>query len=253
MAREGEHPNPTSLSSPITGDREDSTMRKYRITASSEIRIEYGVELCIGLGMFPESAPLAPVFQAVNDDLATAYEARRATRLPLVKARVAVRFGNYKVDQAIRAAWRAAEIADGGRRGPVSKAAFPDGLAPVVAPNGARQIGPTEALLDRMAKSKVEGMDAFRAEQAPKIEAALSALRAADTDHKAAHKAYVDAFGTELGLRQEHYRALDRIIGGVKAAFPGDRAKQDLVFPEVESAAAASEGDEPEPGAPDGE
>ena len=134
----------------------------------------------------------------------------------------------------------------------MSKAAFPDGPGPVVPPNGARQIGPTEALLDRMAKSKVEGMDAFRAEWAPKIEAALTVLRAADTDHKAAHKAYVDAFGTELGLRQEHYRALDKILGGVRAAFPGDRAKQDLVFPEVDSAAAASEGEEPEPEAPEG-
>ena len=230
-------------------------MRKYRNTAGSETRVEYGVALCMGLGLFPESAPLSPVFQAVNDDLAAAYEARRATRLPLVKARVALRFGNSKVDQTLRAAWRAAEIADGGRRGPISKAAFPDGLAPVVAPNGARQIGPTEQLLDRMAKSKVEGMDAFRAEWAPKIEASLTVLRTADTDHKAAHKAYVDAFGTELALRQEHYRALDKIVGGVRSAFPGDRAKQDLVFPEAESATTASEGEEPEgePGAPEGD
>lgn len=224
-------------------------MRKYRANAATDVRLDYGIELCEGLALFPETASLVPVFAAVNDDLAHAQEARRARRTPLVKARVAIRSGNFKVDTTIRSAAKAAEIADGGRRGPIFKAAFPDGVAAVVAPVGARQIPPTEALIDRIQKSKVPGMDAYRDAWVPKLEADLGGLKNADQAHKDAHKAYVGAFGTELALRQEHFLAVDKIAGAVRAAFPGDKAKQDLVFPVVDEA-EGNGGEEPAPSDP---
>jgi len=218
-------------------------MRKYRVNAATEIRLDYGIELGEGLALFPETAPLVPVVQAVNDDLEAAGDARTATRKPLVKARVQLRFADYRIDTTIRSASKAAEIADGGRRGPIHKAAFPAGLSVVVAPMGARQIAPTQALVDRIKKSKVAGIDAFRSEWVPKIEADLALLEAADKAVKDATKAYADAFGTEQSLRQEHYLTIDKVAGEVRSAFPGDRVKQDLVFPLVDDGEAAGPAD----------
>lgn len=224
-------------------------MKKYRATAGSPVRVDYGIELAIGLELFPETAGYAAAFRTVNNELETAYEARRASRKPLVEARVALRYANYSVDQLVRSAARGCEIADGGRRGPVFQAVFPDNVNPVVAPAGARQIKPTEELIARITHSKAPGMDAFRTEWLPKLQGGLDSLQAAATAHQSAQKAYLDAFQLEVGLRAEHLLAVDRLIGQVRAAFPRDRTRQDLVFPVVDEADSveAEGGDTGEP------
>ena len=218
-------------------------MRKYRATAATPARVDYGIELVAGLNLFPETTGLAKGFESVNDELDAAHEKRRSKRKLLVMARVTVRFASYTVDQTIRSASKAAEIADGGRRAGIFKAAFPEGVGPVVAPAGKRQIAPTEQLIDRITKSKAEGIEAFRAEWLPKLEAALKPLREAAAAYSDAYGAYVSEFGTELALRQEHFVAVDRLMGQVRAAFPGDRVKQDLVFPVMDEEDSVEQGD----------
>lgn len=228
-------------------------MRKYRSSADSPLRVDYGVELCEGLRLFPETTALADDFEVQNDELQAAYDTRRAARKALVKARAQLRFANYLTDQEIRSASKAAEIADGGKRGTVFKVAFPKGVGPVVAPPGARQIKPTEELIDRLKKSKVKGVSAFAAVWVPKLEARLSDLQAKADQIKKAQAKYDDAFSTEGALRQEHYLGVDRLMGETRAAFPGDAAKQNLIFPEVEdgdSAAPEESGGGGEPPAP---
>lgn len=209
-------------------------MRNYRTSAATETRYDYGVELVAGLQSFPETAPLAADFEQLNEELHQAYTARRALRPALMKARVAVRFASFEADTQIRSCSKAAEIVDGGRRGPVFKAAFPGGVGPVVAPVGARQMKPTQALLDRLATSKNPAVGAFGAEWKPKIEPVLAKLGAAAEVHKAARAAYDQAFQEEVALREEHRRYVDRLMGEVRAAFPGDRARQDIVFPQLD-------------------
>ena len=225
-------------------------MKKYRKNADSPIRIDYGIGLAVGLGFFPETQNLVASWTLLNDDLHAAYTARRAAKKPLTEKRALFRFAHYSTDQLIRKASRAAEIADGGRRGPVSKAAFPEGLGPVVAPYGTRQIPPTEALVERIQKSMLPEIDAYRTEWLPQLEASLSALKKAADDVKTARDAYLDAYRAEFALRHEHYRTLDKIMGLVRAAFPEDKAKQDLVFPDVDedndAAGETEEGAEPE-------
>jgi hypothetical protein len=52
----------------------------------------------------------------------------------------------------------------------------------------------------------------------------------------------VTAFGKELGLRAEHRRVMQKCIGVARAAFPGDKLRQDLVFPVlIESRGGAAE------------
>ncbi|MBI4612560.1 MAG: hypothetical protein HY720_03020 [Planctomycetes bacterium] len=51
--------------------------------------------------------------------------------------------------------------------------------------------------------------------------------------HTAATDAHHDAFKTEKALRDAHYMTVDKFIGLVRAAFPNDRVKQDVIFPEA--------------------
>lgn len=228
-------------------------MKKYRANAASEVRVDYGVELCAGLQFFPETAGYAAPFQQLNDELFAAWSARRALRKPLIERRAAFRFAHYMTDQTIRMSHRAVEIADGGRKGgPLAKAIFPEGLGPVVAPYGKRQIKPTEDLIGRIERCKLPGIDAYRAEWQPKLQASLDGLKASSKDKDDAHDAYLGAFKVELGLRAEHYHSIDKIMGQVRATFPNDRGKQDLVFPEVdddsEELGGAEDGADPDAG-----
>lgn len=207
-------------------------MRKYRNTAGTEARVSYGIELCAGLQFFPETAGFAPSFESLNNDLNVAYTNRCSLRKPLLEKRAAFRFAHYETDQTIRMIHRAGEIADGGRkRGPIATFLFSDGLGPVVAPHGARQIAPTEKLVEDMKRCKLAGSDALCAEWLPKLEAVLAKFRAAVEAYNVARKAYVNAFQDEIALRAEHHEAIDKLMGLVRAAFPNDRVKQDLVFP----------------------
>ncbi len=211
-------------------------MRKYRATAASEVRVEYGIELVAGLKFFSETSSLAPSFASLNIDLDTAYTTRRAARKPLLEARAAFRFAHYDMDQVIRSFFRAVEIADGGRRGgPLAGAFFPDGLGPVVAPYGTRQIAPTQDLIGRLKLCKLPGAAELLAEWGPRLEASLAKLKSAADAQSAAREAYLDAFKKELALRNEHFYAIDKLMGLVRAAFPGDRVRQDLVFPAVDT------------------
>lgn len=215
-------------------------MRKYRQSAATSIRLDYGIDLAAGLGMFPETAPFATPLTELNDKLEQAFETRRGARKPLVVARAKVRVANYLADTAIRSFSRACEVADGGRRGPIHAALFPDGLAVVVAPVGSQQVAPLQALLGRVESSQLAGVGAVRTEWQPKLAAALDALTKGTSAYDAAKAAYVDAFGKELALRDAHFVAIDSIMGHVHALFPRDRTKQDAIFPEVDDGHGAS-------------
>ncbi len=210
-------------------------VKKYRSSAASDIRVAYGVELIAGVRLFPETASYAAPFEALNNDLNAAYMKRVQLRKPSLEKRAVFRFAHYETDQAIRMAHRGAEIADGGRKnGPITSFLFPEGLGPVVAPFGVRQIEPTEKLIADMKRCKVPDSAAFCAEWIPKLEAALAKLKLAAAEHTAARKAHIEAFQDEVALRSEHYMAVDKLMGHVKAAFPNDRARQDLIFPVVD-------------------
>lgn len=218
-------------------------MQRYREDAGSPTRIDYGFGLVVGLQAFQETSNLAPTFEQVNNDLADAYDERIERRKPLVKARFGLRFANHQIDQTTRMIHGAAQIADGGRKGPITEALFPEGLTPEIRPKGAAQIKPSEELLGRFAKSKLAAVADLGATWVPRLAADLAALRSAAETHKNANDAYVDAFKTELAERAEHARQVDRVMGLVRAAFPRDKARQDLVFPEVERGSGGGDDD----------
>jgi hypothetical protein len=219
-------------------------MKKYRANAASLERVIYGVGLVAGLRGFNETRPLAEPFEALNNELHNAYTSRVARYLPLVKARASLRIAEFQTDMAIRTFARAVEIADGGRKGPLYNHVFPHGLKTVVAPSGRRQLEPTRGLIEHVTKSRHEGIDPVRTEWLPKLETAAAALQDAIGVHGTAQSAYLDAFRSELALREEHEMAVDRLIGKVRAAFPKDHAWQDIVFPPPRRPRSAASDDE---------
>jgi hypothetical protein len=206
-------------------------MRKYRKSASSAVRVAYGIELAEGLRQFPETAHLADSFAAMNEALAAQLDKRLGLEKPLAEARVRLRFAEYHADQCIRSAARAAEIADGGRRGRIAAAVFPEGLTPVVAPTGRRQIEPMRELVGNLEHSRLPSLDAYRAEWQPRLAESLARLEDAAAAFHAASDAVARAFAEETALREVHEHEVDRVIGLVRAAFPRDKVRQDLVFP----------------------
>lgn len=206
-------------------------MRKYRVNATSTVRIEYGIELHAGLSQFDETLAAANEARAVNDALANQYQIRLQLHHPVLNARAILRFAEYNVDRVIRSTHRAAEIEDGGRRGRISMALFPDGLTPVTKPSGRAQVKPTKLLLDRLKLSTVAGMDAFRAVWLTKLETALAKLETAITTYEGARDAHDQAFRAEMALRHAHWEMVDRVMGLVRSAFPLDKGVHDVIFP----------------------
>lgn len=224
---------------------QEGLVKKYRANAATDARTSYGIELCAGLRNCPETSSVVAPFEVLNNELDAAHVTRRNLRKPLLEKRAAFRFAHYNTDQTIRMLYRAAEIADGGRKnGPIAAFLFPDGLGPVVAPYGMRQIPPTEKLVSDMQRCKVPGSEAFCTEWLAKLQAALGQLKSTADAYKLANKAHADAFQDELALRTEHYHAVDKLMGLVRAAFPNDRARQDLIFPVMDDDTEAVEPDD---------
>lgn len=215
-------------------------MRKYRPTAASPVRVDFGVELDAGLRHFPETTVYAADFEKLNNDLFAQYLVRLGARKPMVAARVPVRFANFEADRVIRACAHAAEEADGGKGGPIFKSILKDGLNAAVKPDGVQQIPATQTVIKDMNESAAYGIDAFRTAWLPRLQDALAVLQKAADVLEARRKDYLAAFSDENALRNQHRTAIERLQGQVRTAFPGNTALQDLVFPEPDD-----ESDEP--------
>lgn len=217
-------------------------MRNYRATAASQIRIDYGVSLIRGLLNFDKTREQGTAFKVLNDELDAAYNTRIALRKPWLEARQDVRFCDYNADVVLRAFQHSAEIADGSRVGPISKSVLPDGVTPVIAPAGARQLPALDEVIRLLNASRVEGIGPFRDAELPKLTAARTQLEAAVTAYNTARDAYNTAFATERGIRDDHRLAVDAMMGTVRSLFPGDTQRQDIIFPE--KAVTSGEDDE---------
>lgn len=207
-------------------------MRNYRSNAGTDVRLDYGVALVRGLSNFDKTLPLVPDFKALNDGLRAQYDARVALRIPWLEARQDVRFEDLNTDEVLRIYQATAKIADGGRVGPISKAVLRGGVTVALAPSGASQLPALNQVIDDLRNARVEGIDAFRDVEMPKLEAQRDKLETAVTTYQSARDAYYNAFAIEKGMRDEHRLAVDALMGSVRAAYPGDKRRQDTIFPD---------------------
>lgn len=221
-------------------------MRNYRSKTGSPLRIEFGIELIEGLKGFAETAPLAPAFEADNTALQDKYEERRAAQGPVLRARARFRLAGHRMDGAIRSTGRAIEIADGNRQGACFKEIFPNGMTAEVAPSGRQQLEPARKLIERLKNCKLAALGPVRSEWLPRLEQALAELEKVSEDYAAAEKVHAALFAEELSLRAQHRLHVSKLAGLVRAAFPDDRATQDLVFPLADGNELGGGDDEPE-------
>jgi len=219
-------------------------MRKYRANAASPARVHYGIDLCEGLAFFEETAFLAPAFSAQNEELDRVHLERLRLGRALVPERAKVRFGNYLWDVTVRSLSKSAEIADGGVRGAVHAAVFPNGLGPVVVPSGGGQVKPARDFLTALESSKAPGVGPVRDEWLPRLKDALSRLETAVEGRNKAYDALQQARAREEAAKDDHELSIERIMGQVRALFPKDKRKHDVIFPPTSRAARREEVDE---------
>jgi len=219
-------------------------MRKYRANAASPTRVHYGIDLCEGLAFFEETAFLAPDFAAQNEELDRIHLDRLRLERALVPQRAKVRFGNYLWDVTVRSLSKSAEIADDGVRGSVHAAIFPNGLGPVVVPSGAGQVKPARDFVTALEASKAPGVETVRGEWLPKLKDALSKLESAVEGRKKAYVALEQARAAEEAAKDDHELSVVRIMGQIRAIFPKDKRKHDVIFPPTSRAARREEVEE---------
>jgi hypothetical protein len=206
-------------------------MQLYSVRATSQARVEWGLEAIVGLGQSPETKPLIPVVVAANEKVQAAMQVRQQSENAAIGPRVAVRFADYYVDQQLRSTWRACEIADGCPRGPIASALFPDGLSPLVAPSGPGQAVATQQFLIRARACRVAGAKPVLEEWIPRVEDALARLTSALQAREVAFATRAAALAAEDAARLDHLITMDKLGSEVRALYPKDRKRVDLVFP----------------------
>lgn len=223
-------------------------MAMYRESANSEKRLDWGTELAIGVRQFDETKGLEPSILESNASLRTAHEARRAARQPLLEARVELRLAGYAFDQAVRSFVRQAIVADGGKAGPITKAVAPQGITPIIAPRGRRQIPVAQKFVSDVAASKAAGVRELRIAAFAPVEAAFERLVAAGAAYEAAQSAYLSAFTVELAERAAHRTHMKHCVAMIRAAFPDDRERQRVVLPDADEPRVRSDDDDADDG-----
>lgn len=206
-------------------------MRKYHHKAASPVRVSYGLEVGQGLRSFEETAPLAPPFEEQTLELEQLHLDTTAKDRALVPIRARVRYANYAFDAAARGASKTAEIADGGKRGALFHAIYPDGLGAVVIPSGAGQARAGRKFVDRLVESRAPGADAVRDQWLGRLQDALGGLEESLEARAAAYAELAKARAVEDAAKYDHELAVERLMGHVRAIFPRDRARWDVIFP----------------------
>ncbi|MCU0692225.1 MAG: hypothetical protein MUF54_12570 [Polyangiaceae bacterium] len=225
-------------------------MRKYRVDATSETRVDYGLELEEGLRFFPETAQLAQPLAGQDEALEQLRLVREKTERALIPIRARVRFADYDWDQTARSTSRAAEILDGGTRGLIHRAVFKDGLTSVVVASGAAQLSVAKDFITHLGASKAPGVEGLRAEWLPKLQAACGRLEAACAARSDALMAVATARAAEAAAKDDHEVAVEKLMGEVRAIFPKDRKRWDVIFPRSSATVATEQPVEPPPGEP---
>lgn len=211
-------------------------MRKYGENASSQVRIQYGYELEASLSQEPQLASTASIVRSQTAALESAYEARVKAERAMVQPKVQVRFADWRVDGTVRLVAKTAELADGGKRGPISRGLLPDGMSPLVAPVGTAQLQTTKDFVLRAKACTVPGAEKVCAETLPRVEEAMGQLETAMKARQAAEAVYVSARAAEVAAQQDHELMIEKVMGLVRSTFPKERARWDLIFPSVRGA-----------------
>lgn len=217
------------------------TIRKYHPNTPAADRVAYGIELVAGLRYFTETEALAAALETQNAELDRLdQDVGRIERL-LLPLRAAVKFANFAYDATIRGCSKTAELADGGKRGKIHEAIFPQGISVIITPSGASQLPVARKHAQSLEASKVPGVEAVRSEWLPKIQAAITKLDDAVKGRDAGYTDVARALAARDAAAEDHELAVERVQGHVRAAFPKDRSRWDVIFPAARTTGGATE------------
>lgn len=189
-----------------------------------------------------ETRALAPIFVSNLEALETAAGATDAARRALIGPRVAVVFGEARLEQELRRLSLSAQQVDNKADGGAAKTAlFPRGLYPALRPRGEAQIEAASAVRERLVAQPAAA--SLREAHLTAVDAAISDQRARLAARGAAYQTYASAFAAELGARESFVAAYSSSAGAIRQLFPRSRDQQDLYFDAIASGRRAP--DEP--------
>jgi hypothetical protein len=192
------------------------------------------------------TTPLAATFRPAFLALQAAASATAAALDATIQPRVALRFSERKIENAIRGLVRAAQSLDGGKSGgPITTALFPHGINAEVKPMGPMQLESAQHLLNRLSTQSTAAP--LRAVQEPLLRAAIDDMQAKLATRDAATAAYEMAMAREMAARADFARAYDAMGGTIRSLFPKDRASQSVFFDGSRKGKAPEDADPPPP------
>jgi hypothetical protein len=217
--------------------------KKLNLNSPTESFVKQGEELEIRCGALPECVPMVESVKATTSIVRNAMATRQVREHEIIPIRVRCDFADSGWDQTVRAAASATEIQTGGKKGPVYREMFPNGLTPLIIRSGEPQLQVADSFLRHLTSCKAQGAETVIAEWRPKLQQARDTLASALADRKTAEAALALAREDEQGAKREFSRSIDKMIGQIRQLFPENRVRQDLIFPSlVESSVDSSIG-----------
>jgi hypothetical protein len=212
-------------------------MQNYRDNAAPIVRVTYGDELVARAQALYPANTFAAALAQLDDEMFEQVIAILRSQRKAGQERGKVGVAEFLLEQEVRRTLTRCEDQDGGRGGYVAGLVFPDGLKDEVQPQGQGQADATAELLTRMRNTRDERAQAVVQTSLPAVEQGLTQLQDALRARDAADAETAGLYDAVQGLGQQHRTQVDAAIGLVRAAFPGDRRKQDAIFPESEAPA----------------
>ncbi|TKD09386.1 hypothetical protein [Polyangium fumosum] len=182
---------------------------------------------------------LAAKLETATKLLLATQDAYDAKVKALIVLRVEVKFTDLLADRAIRIALKRAEIEDGKAGGKIVSMLFPSGSTPIIKPVGGTQVQEMRALEGRYAE--VGGIYPAAADEGQKIEALRVRYEQALDARRMGMEAAAQARAARNLAKEEFLDVFAEIANRIKAAFPRDKATQDLFF--LKDKVAADDGD----------
>ncbi|MGI5864828.1 MAG: hypothetical protein ACOX6T_22650 [Myxococcales bacterium] len=208
--------------------------KKLHKTASTKSFLRQGEETVIRLGLFPESAPLAEPVRVSTAALQAATDKLAACEQALIPSRVKGSVADDRWDTTVRGFARMTEVAVGGTKTPAYRDLFPKGFAMLITPSGEPQRTGAKEFLVHLDSCSASVPKAVFEEWRPKLQAAFEELGAALDERKTAESALAVARAELQAARRDFSRTIDKTIAEVRALFPEDRRRQDLIFPSID-------------------
>ena len=224
--------------------------KKLHKSASTEAHLRQGKEEAIRLQLFEESQPLAEPVGAATQVLEAARDKREKSETALIPIRVTCSLADYTWDKTVRAFAKSVEAQAGGTKTPAYRELFPNGYRPLVTPSGEAQRVCATRFLTHLRACSSPAAKGFCEEWLPKLQQAFDGLAAGLEQRRAAETALYVARAEEQAAKRDFSRTMDKTIAEVRALYPEDRARQDLLFPRLESAAETDDdAEQPSPAA----